>query len=202
MIFDSNNENIELGSAHALSGAELDVIPARNLADSIAGIKVFYRVAPRHKLAIVRAFQNQGDIVAMTGDGVNDATALKGADIGIAMGQKGTDVAKEAADVVLADDNFETITMAIAEGKGIFFNIRCFLAFQLSTSFAALTMASIATALGLPSPLNAMQILYINIIMDGPVSEEEGVFLLVLENEGFRPFHSLFIFSVIIIVNI
>jgi P-type Ca2+ transporter type 2C len=98
------------------------------------------------------------------------STALKGADIGIAMGQKGTDVAKEAADVVLADDDFRTITMAIAEGKGIFFNIRCFLAFQLSTSFAALAMASIATALGFPTPLNAMQILWINIIMDGPVS--------------------------------
>jgi Ca2+-transporting ATPase len=87
------------------------------------------------------------------------------------MGKKGTDVAKEAADVVLADDDFETISMAIVEGKDIFFNIRCFLAFQLSTSFAALSMASIAMALGFPSPLNAMQILWINIIMDGPVSE-------------------------------
>ena len=91
------------------------------------------------------------------------------------MGRKGTDVAKEAADVVLADDDFRTITMAIAEGKGIFFNIRCFLAFQLSTSFAALTMASIATGLGLPSPLNAMQILWINIIMDGPPAQSLGV---------------------------
>jgi Ca2+-transporting ATPase len=91
------------------------------------------------------------------------------------MGRKGTDVAKEAADVVLADDDFRTITMAIAEGKGIFFNIRCFLAFQLSTSFAALAMASIATALGMPTPLNAMQILWINIIMDGPPAQSLGV---------------------------
>jgi Ca2+-transporting ATPase len=163
----SSTDDLESGVSVALSGAELDAISPEDLANSIIGVRVFYRVVPRHKLAIVRALQEHGDIVAMTGDGVNDATALKGADIGIAMGKKGTDVAKEAADVILADDDFRTITMAIAEGKGIFFNIRCFLAFQLSTSFAALTMAGVATAFGLPSPLNAMQILYINIIMDG-----------------------------------
>ena len=171
----SFSDDLESGVSEALSGAELDAIPPQNLADSIIGVRVFYRVVPRHKLAIVRALQEHGDIVAMTGDGVNDATALKGADIGVAMGLKGTDVAKEAADVVLADDDFRTITMAIAEGKGIFFNIRCFLAFQLSTSFAALTMASIATVFGLPSPLNATQILWINILMDGPPAQSLGV---------------------------
>jgi Ca2+-transporting ATPase len=101
--------------------------------------------------------------------------SLKGADIGISMGRSGTDVAKEASDIVLADDDFSTITRAISEGKGIFFNIRNFLAFQLSTSFAALTMASVAAACGLPSPLNAMQILWINIIMDGPPAQSLGV---------------------------
>jgi Ca2+-transporting ATPase len=159
-------DDLEYGVTAAMSGEELDAFPPQTLAEAILGVKVFYRVAPRHKLALVRAFQGQKEIVAMTGDGVNDATALKAADIGVAMGKEGTDVAKEAADMVLADDNFTTITHAVAEGKGIFYNIRNFLSFQLSTSFAALTMESIATIFGLPNPLNAMQILWINIIMD------------------------------------
>lgn len=170
----SSFDDIEYGQ-HALSGAQLDAIGQHSLPDSIVGVKVFYRVAPRHKLALVRALQRRGEVVAMTGDGVNDATALKAADIGIAMGKGGTDVAKEAADVVLADDEFTTITHAVAEGKGIFFNIRNFLSFQLSTSFAALAMESVATAFHLPSPLNAMQILWINIIMDGPPAQSLGV---------------------------
>lgn len=155
---DFSMNDAESGVQHALSGAELDAIGQHNLADSIVGVKVFYRVAPRHKLALVRALQEKGEVVAMTGDGVNDATALKAADIGIAMGKGGTDVAKEAADVVLADDDFTTLTHAVAEGKGIFFNIRNFLSFQLSTSFAALGMESVATVFSLPSPLNAMQV--------------------------------------------
>jgi len=172
----SSTFDVEYGQVRvALSGAELDAIGAHNLPDSIIGVKVFYRVAPRHKLALVRALQKRGEVVAMTGDGDNDATALKAADIGIAMGKGGTDVAKEAADIVLADDDFTTITHAVAEGKGIFFNIRNFLSFQLSTSFAALAMESVATAFRLPSPLNAMQILWINIIMDGPPAQSLGV---------------------------
>ncbi|KAL3783901.1 hypothetical protein ACHAW5_007045 [Stephanodiscus triporus] len=174
-LSETSRDDIEYGYHHAMSGSQLDAIGQHNLPDSIVGVKVFYRVAPRHKLALVRALQKRGEVVAMTGDGVNDATALKAADIGIAMGKGGTDVAKEAADVVLADDDFTTIVRAVAEGKGIFFNIRNFLSFQLSTSFAALMMESIATAFSLPSPLNAMQILWINIIMDGPPAQSLGV---------------------------
>lgn len=170
----STDDDIEYGQ-HAMSGSQLDVIGQHNLADEIVGVKVFYRVAPRHKLALVRAYQKRGEVVAMTGDGVNDATALKASDIGIAMGKGGTDVAKEAADMVLADDDFTTIVRAVAEGKSIFFNIRNFLSFQLSTSFAALLIESVATIFRLPSPLNAMQILWINIIMDGPPAQSLGV---------------------------
>jgi len=183
-------DNLEFGPDGFLSGEELDAIAPSALPDCISGVQVFYRVAPRHKLALVRAFQARGDVVAMTGDGVNDSTALKAADIGVAMvsvhfddlsvkclavdahlffffcfgiqGRKGTDVAKEAADMILADDDFSTIVKAVSEGKGIFFNIRNFLSFQLSTSFAALAIESTATIMGMPSPLNAMQILWIN----------------------------------------
>lgn len=173
---DLPSDDIEnYGASVVMSGEEIDAINPARLADSIRGIKIFYRVAPRHKMALVQAYQSNGEIVAMTGDGVNDATALKAADIGIAMGKKGTDVAKEAADVVLADDDFSTIVKSVAEGKGIFYNIRNFLAFQLSTSFAALSMEFIATVWGMPSPLNAMQILWINIIMDGPPAQSLGV---------------------------
>ncbi|XP_073887125.1 calcium-transporting ATPase type 2C member 1 isoform X11 [Macaca fascicularis] len=138
-------------------------------------VAVFYRASPRHKMKIIKSLQKNGSVVAMTGDGVNDAVALKAADIGVAMGQTGTDVCKEAADMILVDDDFQTIMSAIEEGKGIYNNIKNFVRFQLSTSIAALTLISLATLMNFPNPLNAMQILWINIIMDGPPAQSLGV---------------------------
>jgi Ca2+-transporting ATPase len=145
-----------------LRGDELDAMSDEDLAQAIQNTTIFARTNPDHKMKIVRALQARGDIVAMTGDGVNDAPALKKADIGIAMGLHGTDVAKEAADMILTDDDFSTILHAIEEGKGIFNNIQNFLTFQLSTSAAGLSLVLICTALGFKSPLNAMQILWIS----------------------------------------
>ncbi|GAA5971237.1 hypothetical protein JCM21900_006904 [Sporobolomyces salmonicolor] len=161
--------------AGVLTGKEIDLLSQRQLTDRIGGITVFARTTPRHKMAIIEAFQSRGAVVAMTGDGVNDAPALRMADIGVSMGRGGTDVAKEAADVILVDDNFATLLPAVEEGKGIFVNIQNFLCFQLSTAVAALSLITLSTALGLPNPLNPMQILFINVIMDGPPSQSLGV---------------------------
>ncbi|XP_061737762.1 calcium-transporting ATPase type 2C member 1 isoform X2 [Nerophis ophidion] len=157
-----------------LSGDEVDHLDLQQLSRVVPRVSVFYRASPRHKLKIVKSLQNIGAVVAMTGDGVNDAVALKAADIGVAMGQTGTDVCKEAADMILVDDDFQTIMSAIEEGKGIYNNIKNFVRFQLSTSIAALTLISLATLMNFPNPLNAMQILWINIIMDGPPAQRYG----------------------------
>lgn len=158
-----------------MTGEQLDRMDEGALASAIGNVSVFARTTPEHKVTIVKAYQRRGDIVAMTGDGVNDAPALKLADIGIAMGKNGTDVAKEAADMVLTDDDFSTILCAIEEGKGIFYNIQNFITFQLLTSIAALLLVAMSTMCGLPNPLNAMQILWINILMDGPPAQSLGV---------------------------
>ncbi|KAF2273962.1 calcium-transporting P [Westerdykella ornata] len=168
------NSNPSMGHA-VLCGGELDRMSEEDLAQTIGTTTIFARTSPEHKMKIVRALQARGDVVAMSGDGVNDAPALKKADIGISMGRLGTDVAKEAADMILADDNFSTILNAIEEGKGIFYNIQNFLTFQLSTSAAALSLVLLSTFLGFQNPLNAMQILWINILMDGPPAQSLGV---------------------------
>ncbi|KAG1049090.1 hypothetical protein G6F43_008562 [Rhizopus delemar] len=158
-----------------LTGKDIENMTERQLQEVIHSVSVFARTTPKHKLAIVRALQETGAVVAMTGDGVNDAPALKMADIGISMGKSGTDVSKEAADMILVDDDFSTILHAIEEGKAIFYNIQNFLTFQLSTSISALSLIAISTMFGLKTPLNAMQILWINIIMDGPPAQSLGV---------------------------
>ncbi|CAF0901739.1 unnamed protein product [Adineta ricciae] len=159
----------------SISGEDLDHMSAADIHRLVSQASIFYRVSPKHKLTIVKALQAQGHIVGMTGDGVNDAVALKAADIGIAMGQTGTDVCKEAADMILVKDDFYTIMAAIEEGKAIFHNIRNFVRFQLSTSIAALSLITLSTVFHFPNPLNAMQILWINIIMDGPPAQSLGV---------------------------
>ncbi|KAI1311445.1 calcium-transporting ATPase [Xylaria venustula] len=158
-----------------LTGDEVDSMTEAELGAAMQTTTIFARTNPDHKLKIIQALQLRGDIVAMTGDGVNDAPALKRADIGISMGMHGTDVAKEASDMILTDDDFSTILHAIEEGKGIFNNIQNFITFQLSTSVASLTLVFLCTCLGFKTPLNAMQILWINIIMDGPPAQSLGV---------------------------
>lgn len=150
----------ELGiQGKALTGADLDRMNSAQLAEVMETVAVFARVTPTHKVKIVRALQQKGDVVAMTGDGVNDAPALKGADIGVAMGITGTAVAKEAATMLLMDDNFATLVKAVRQGRKLYDNILKFVRFQLSTTIAAILTVFFAPLVGLPEPFTAVKIL-------------------------------------------
>jgi Ca2+-transporting ATPase len=159
----------ELGiQGQSMTGADLDKMDSAQLAVAIDAIAVFARVTPTHKVKIVRALQQKGHVVAMTGDGVNDAPALKSADIGVAMGTAGTAVAKEAATMVLTDDNFATLVSAVRQGRTLYDNILKFVRFQLSTTIGAILTVFFAPLVGLPEPFTAVKILWVALIMDGP----------------------------------
>ena len=149
-----------------LSGSEIEKMDDTALQNAVGNCRVFARVTPEHKVRIVRAFRARGEIVAMTGDGVNDAPALKAADIGCAMGRGGTDVAKGAADMILTDDNFATIVDAVAQGRGVYDNIRKAVHFLLSSNIGEILVVLASTLLGMPSPLLPIQLLWVNLVTD------------------------------------
>jgi Ca2+-transporting ATPase len=156
-----------LAGGRVVVGREIDAMSDEELQARVAEIEVYARVSPEHKLRVVTAWQKQGRICAMTGDGVNDAPALKKADIGVAMGITGTDVSREAADMTLMDDNFASIVGAVEEGRAIFGNIKKYLMYLLSSNIGEIGIMAAATLAGLPLPLSAVQILYVNLATDG-----------------------------------
>lgn len=168
-------------NSRVITGVQLDGMKGREQTEEIINCRVFARVSPEHKVVIVRAFQSQGMVVAMTGDGVNDAPALKSADIGCAMGKNGTEVAQSAADMILTDDDFSTIVAAVREGRGIYKNIRKTIHFLVSCNIGEILLIFVAFLLGIPTPLLAIQLLWVNLVTDSlpalalgadPISED------------------------------
>jgi Ca2+-transporting ATPase len=162
-------------TGRVLTGAEIENMPFDALKDVVDDVHVFARVSPEHKLKIVRALQERGHIVSMTGDGVNDAPALKRADIGVAMGITGTDVSKEAADMVLLDDNFASIVAAVKEGRTIYDNIRKFVRFSVAGNIGKVLVMLLAPFIGKPIPLLPLQLLWLNLLTDGLLGLGMGV---------------------------
>jgi Ca2+-transporting ATPase len=162
-------------NGRVLTGAELDHLSFDELKAVVDDVRVFARVSPEHKLKIVQMLQEKGHIIAMTGDGVNDAPALRRADIGVAMGITGTDVAKEASDMVLLDDNFATIVAAVQEGRTIYENIRKFVHFSVAGNIGKVLVMLLAPFLGKPIPLLPLQLLWLNLLTDGLLGLGMGV---------------------------
>lgn len=154
-------------ASHVLTGQQIDKMSDSELAQEADRYGVFARVSPAHKLRLVRAFQAGGNVVAMTGDGVNDAPAIKAADVGVAMGKCGTDVARQAADVVLLDDNFETLVSAVEQGRCVYANIRKFVRYLLSCNIGEVASMFLGILVGMPAPLLPVQILLVNLVTDG-----------------------------------
>ncbi|WP_310482442.1 cation-transporting P-type ATPase, partial [Chamaesiphon sp. VAR_48_metabat_403] len=184
------------GECQVVSGNEIAQMDETTLGQTIASVNVYARVAPEHKLRIVKALQQQGELVAMTGDGVNDAPALKQADIGVAMGITGTDVSKEASDMVLLDDNFNSIVAAVEEGRIVYTNIRRFIKYILGSNIGEILTIAAAPLMGLGGvPLSPLQILWMNLVTDGvpalALALEPGE-SNVMQREPFQPTESIF----------
>jgi len=208
----------------ALTGEELDRLGDDELYNIIVDIPVYARVSPEHKLRIVKAWRRRGDIVAMTGDGVNDAPAVKEADIGVSMGITGTDVTKEVSDMVITDDNFASIVSAVEEGRGIYDNIKKFIHYLLSCNIGEILVMFVSSLIGFPVPLLPIQILWVNIVTDGlpalalgvdtvdqdimkrqprkpdePIITKENAFLMLWQG-SFIAFCSLLAFSFVLFI--